>query len=60
MTFIIIPIIFIVMTPQCIDGIERDGVMGGWRKLHNEDLHDLYSSLSKTRKIKNNQDKKMG
>jgi hypothetical protein len=21
-----------------------DEVMGGWRKLHNEELHDLYSS----------------
>jgi hypothetical protein len=25
-------------------GPKRDGVMGGWRKLHNEELHDLYSS----------------
>jgi hypothetical protein len=24
----------------------RDGVTGGWRKLHNEELHDLYSSPS--------------
>jgi hypothetical protein len=23
---------------------KRDGVMGGWRKLHNEELHNLYSS----------------
>jgi hypothetical protein len=22
---------------------KRDGVTGGWRKLHNEELHDLYS-----------------
>jgi hypothetical protein len=27
-----------------IFGPKRDGVMGGWRKLHNEELHDLYSS----------------
>jgi hypothetical protein len=27
-------------------GPKRDGVMGGWRKLHNEKLHDLYSSQS--------------
>jgi hypothetical protein len=27
-------------------GPKRDGVTGGWRKLHNEELHNLYSSLS--------------
>jgi hypothetical protein len=31
---------------------KRDGVMGGWRKLHNEELHDLYSSPSIIRIIK--------
>jgi hypothetical protein len=25
---------------------KRDGVMGGWRKLHNEELHNFYSSSS--------------
>jgi hypothetical protein len=29
-----------------------DGVTGGWRKLHNEELHDLYSSPSIIRIIK--------
>jgi hypothetical protein len=29
-----------------IFGPKRDEVMGGWRKLHNEELHGLYSSLS--------------
>jgi hypothetical protein len=29
-----------------IFGPERDDVTGEWRKLHNEDLHDLYSSPS--------------
>jgi hypothetical protein len=29
-----------------IFGPKRDGVTGGWRKLHNEDLHNLYSSPS--------------
>jgi hypothetical protein len=29
-----------------IFGPKRDGVMGGWRKLHNEELHSLYSSPS--------------
>jgi hypothetical protein len=27
-----------------ISGLKRDKVTGGWRKLHNEELHDLYSS----------------
>jgi hypothetical protein len=27
-----------------IFGPKRDGVTGGWRKLHNEELHNLYSS----------------
>jgi hypothetical protein len=35
-----------------IFGLKRDEVMGGWRKLHNEELHDLYSSPSIIRIIK--------
>jgi hypothetical protein len=31
---------------------KRDGVTGEWRKLHNEELHDLYSSPSISRIIK--------
>jgi hypothetical protein len=31
---------------------KKDEVMGGWRKLHNEELHDLYSSPSIIRIIK--------
>jgi hypothetical protein len=27
-----------------IVGLKRDGVTGGWRKLHNEEFHNLYSS----------------
>jgi hypothetical protein len=27
-------------------GPKRDEEMGGWRKLHNEELHNLYSSPS--------------
>jgi hypothetical protein len=27
-----------------IFGPKRDGGMEGWRKLHNEELHNLYSS----------------
>jgi hypothetical protein len=33
-------------------GPERDLVTGGWRKLHNEELHDLYSSSSTIEIIK--------
>jgi hypothetical protein len=35
-----------------IFGSKRDGVKGGWRKLHNEELHNLYSSPSIIRIIK--------
>jgi hypothetical protein len=33
-------------------GLKRDEVMGGWRKLHIEEFHNLYSSPSIIRKIK--------
>jgi hypothetical protein len=35
-----------------IFGPKRDEVTGGWRKLHNEELRDLYSSSSIIRIIK--------
>jgi hypothetical protein len=35
-----------------IFGLKRDRVTGGWRKLHNEELHNLYSSPSIIRIIK--------
>jgi hypothetical protein len=35
-----------------IFGPKLDGVTGGWRKLHNEELHNLYSSPSIIRIIK--------
>jgi hypothetical protein len=31
---------------------KRDEVMGGWRKLYNEELHNLYSSPSIIRMTK--------
>jgi hypothetical protein len=34
-----------------IFGPKRDEVTGGWRKLHNEELLELYSSASITRII---------
>jgi hypothetical protein len=35
-----------------IFGPKRDEVMGDWRKLHNEELHNLYSSPNIIRIIK--------
>jgi hypothetical protein len=35
-----------------IFGPKRDGMTGGWRKLYNEELHNLYSSSSIIRIIK--------
>jgi hypothetical protein len=35
-----------------IFGPKRDEVTGGWRKLHKEELHNLYSSPSIIRMIK--------
>jgi hypothetical protein len=35
-----------------IFGPKRDQVRGGWRKLHNEQLHELYSSPSIIRMVR--------
>jgi hypothetical protein len=38
-----------------IFGPKRDEVTGGWRKLHNEELHNLYSSphrMSKSKRMR--------
>jgi hypothetical protein len=35
-----------------ISGLKRDEVTGEWRKLHNEELRDLYSSQSIIRILK--------
>jgi hypothetical protein len=40
--------------PRRIFGPKRDEVTGGWRKLHKEELHNLYSSPSIIRMIKSN------
>jgi hypothetical protein len=37
-----------------IYGPKRDEVMGEWRKLHNEELRDLYSSPSIIKIVKYN------
>jgi len=35
-----------------IFGSERQKMAGGWKRLHNEELHNLYSSLNIVRMIK--------
>jgi hypothetical protein len=35
-----------------IFGAKREQVAGGWRKLHNEELHNLYASPNIVRMIK--------
>jgi hypothetical protein len=43
-----------------IFGPKRDGVTGGWRKLYNEELNNLYSSSSIIRIIKSRRMKWVG
>jgi hypothetical protein len=38
--------VFEIRVLRRIFGPKRDEVAGGWRKLHNEELHNLYSSPS--------------
>jgi hypothetical protein len=44
--------VFENMELRGIFGPKRDEVIGGWRKLHNEELHNLYGSQSIIRIIK--------
>jgi hypothetical protein len=41
-------------------GTKRDEVTGGWRKLHEEELHNLYSSPSVIRMIKTRRMRRAG
>jgi hypothetical protein len=43
-----------------IFGLKRDEVMGGWRKLHNEELNNLYFSPCIIRIIKSRRMRWMG
>jgi hypothetical protein len=44
--------VFILLLAPLLFGSKRDEVTGVWRKLHNEKLHDLYSSPNIVRVIK--------
>jgi hypothetical protein len=51
------PVVKMHVDFSCIDlrrifGQKRDDVTGGWRKLHSEEFHNLYSSPSTIRMIK--------
>jgi hypothetical protein len=41
-------------------GFKRDKTRGGWRKLHTEELNNLYSSPSKIRMIKSRRMRRAG
>jgi hypothetical protein len=41
----------VVLTKEIIFRPQRDEVTGGWSKLHNEEIHNLYSSPSIIRMI---------
>jgi hypothetical protein len=43
-----------------IFGPKRDEETGGWRKLHNEELHNLYSSPSMIKMIKSRRMRQVG
>jgi hypothetical protein len=43
-----------------IFGPKRDGVTGGWKKLHKEELHNLYFSPSIIRIIKSRRMRRVG
>jgi hypothetical protein len=43
--------VFEEIVPRRIFGPKRDAMAGGWKKLHNEELHNLYSSSNILRMI---------
>jgi hypothetical protein len=45
------PRVFQKRVLRIIFGPKRDEVIAGWRKLHNEELHNLYFSPSKIRMV---------
>jgi hypothetical protein len=45
---------------RIIFGLKKDEVTGDWRKLHNEELHNWYSSPSIIRMIKSKRMRRAG
>jgi hypothetical protein len=45
-------VIIMTVSPHNYFGVMRDEVTGEWRKLHNEELHNLYSSPDIIRQVK--------
>jgi hypothetical protein len=41
-------------------GLKREEIMGDWRKLHNEELHNLHSLRDMIRMIKSRRKKRAG
>jgi hypothetical protein len=46
------PLYSLIFIVTGLGGLPKDEVVGSWRKLHNEGLHNLYSSPSIIRMIK--------
>jgi hypothetical protein len=52
--------VYVNRVPRRIFELKTDEVTGGWIKLHNEDLHNLYSSPSIIRMIKSRKMRQAG
>jgi hypothetical protein len=52
--------VFVNRVLRRIFGIKRDKVLGGWRKLKQEELHNLYSTPNIIRVIKSRRMNRQG
>jgi hypothetical protein len=50
----------IILVLLYIFGPKKDQVVGGWRKMHNEELHNLCSSPSEIRMMKSRKMREAG